>query len=741
MANSPFLHETPVKCAGPDETCHLSATTAAPPNPKSPGKPAGVPPQSLPVRLNPTRLLEAVSVPERHFVTYVPRSNIPRLLRQGTADMLLGRYLSHLVGLCQHATPAGQRTEAKALEAVRADADLRATARLTAAAHETALYKQVTSKHAYTALSTNTECSLATLRLHAPADRLEQLLSKYGTSAAAAFAPPPAKAPPAAAAPSRPSRQAVSEDTHDLFDSSSSSEQAEGSSEEDASSSEESGSEGGAGSQSPVETGPGHEHVSNGKRADRQEEQQKEAPVGHEVGSQSPPEELGPGDERPSIRKQTDEQGAQQKEDSGNLKTGSPLREESCLDGESSSIRKEASKRGAQEQGQAAPAGHEASSPARDQKVLEPPACSAGGDTQPDGQQQQQQQLQRQQRQQQAKNGGGGLSPGEDHQQQGGSAGFLGPKREAEQHSFPSGQEQLGGRGQHCGDFEGERCEGQGGLEGHEGHVGHEEEHGHGGALKPGCQGGQHVCHKGHKGHEDQRGHQEDSQSKAAACASGAPESLQHEEHATEMGPQEELRGEDLQGTCQGFSHGRVDEEGGHDGSCAEEQEEEDREQKESVCNSMTAGRRSSHGRGGEKGGRHRSKSSRAQDDRGKRDDEGNYGSDGNRDGEKAGASSSDKRSRQRHRSSTGRKREEVEEEGRGKEGGGVYAQVVAFVRGLLNPLYKARLIPKDRFKAIVQRSSQKIMDRHQGAPDASFLLHEHEAIRRFVLKMVEASQ
>jgi len=31
-------------------------------------------------------------------------------------------------------------------------------------------------------------------------------------------------------------------------------------------------------------------------------------------------------------------------------------------------------------------------------------------------------------------------------------------------------------------------------------------------------------------------------------------------------------------------------------------------------------------------------------------------------------------------------------------------------------------------------------MDRHQDAPDASFLLHEHEAIRRFVLKMVEAA-
>jgi deoxycytidine triphosphate deaminase len=28
------------------------------------------------------RMLEAISLPERHVVTYVPRSNIPRIVRQ-----------------------------------------------------------------------------------------------------------------------------------------------------------------------------------------------------------------------------------------------------------------------------------------------------------------------------------------------------------------------------------------------------------------------------------------------------------------------------------------------------------------------------------------------------------------------------------------------------------------------------------------------------------------------------------
>lgn len=30
------------------------------------------------------------------------------------------------------------------------------------------------------------------------------------------------------------------------------------------------------------------------------------------------------------------------------------------------------------------------------------------------------------------------------------------------------------------------------------------------------------------------------------------------------------------------------------------------------------------------------------------------------------------------------------------------------------NPLYKARLLDKERFKAVVQRSTKKIMERHQ---------------------------
>ena len=40
----------------------------------------------------------------------------------------------------------------------------------------------------------------------------------------------------------------------------------------------------------------------------------------------------------------------------------------------------------------------------------------------------------------------------------------------------------------------------------------------------------------------------------------------------------------------------------------------------------------------------------------------------------------------------------------RKEEGQSVEASVAAFVRGLLNPLYKAKLLDKEQFKAVVQK-------------------------------------
>ncbi|KAL6763535.1 hypothetical protein V8C86DRAFT_2491438 [Haematococcus lacustris] len=68
-----------------------------------------------------------------------------------------------------------------------------------------------------------------------------------------------------------------------------------------------------------------------------------------------------------------------------------------------------------------------------------------------------------------------------------------------------------------------------------------------------------------------------------------------------------------------------------------------------------------------------------------------------------------------------------------------VVSQVTEFVRGVLDPLYRAAMVTKEQYKVIVRKCVDKVMQHHKGAQSADFLLREHQAVMRLVVKTVEA--
>ncbi|GIL75209.1 hypothetical protein Vretifemale_5049 [Volvox reticuliferus] len=137
-------------------------------------------------------LADAVPLPERAFVTYVPRSSIPRLVRQEAAHSLTGGYLA--LALQRARVP-----EARAVQAVTNEPELRKAAVAAAGQHEMALYRQVTSKMNYELLFRKTKAEPERLQLQ---EDVVQLLNKrYGSCAKGKSPAGGAAAPTALAAP------------------------------------------------------------------------------------------------------------------------------------------------------------------------------------------------------------------------------------------------------------------------------------------------------------------------------------------------------------------------------------------------------------------------------------------------------------------------------------------------------------------------------------------------------------
>ncbi|KXZ49308.1 hypothetical protein GPECTOR_22g902 [Gonium pectorale] len=127
-------------------------------------------------------LADAVPVPERPFVTYVPRSAIPRLVRQEAAHALTGGYLAL-------ALLAARVPEARAVQAVSSEPELRKAAAAAAGQHEQALYRQVTSKLAYEELARKVRWAGGSRskaereRLQLPDQLVQRLNRTYGSPA------------------------------------------------------------------------------------------------------------------------------------------------------------------------------------------------------------------------------------------------------------------------------------------------------------------------------------------------------------------------------------------------------------------------------------------------------------------------------------------------------------------------------------------------------------------------------
>ncbi|GLI62088.1 hypothetical protein VaNZ11_004669, partial [Volvox africanus] len=117
-------------------------------------------------------LADAVPLPERVFVTYVPRSSIPRLLRQEAAHSLTGGYLAL-------ALQRARVSEARAVQAVTNEPELRKAAVAAAGQHEMALYRQVTSKMNYALLFRKSKAEPERLQLSE--DVVQLLIKKYGS--------------------------------------------------------------------------------------------------------------------------------------------------------------------------------------------------------------------------------------------------------------------------------------------------------------------------------------------------------------------------------------------------------------------------------------------------------------------------------------------------------------------------------------------------------------------------------
>ncbi|GAX75069.1 hypothetical protein CEUSTIGMA_g2513.t1 [Chlamydomonas eustigma] len=117
-------------------------------------------------------LLALVPVTDRPFVSYVPRSNIPRLTRQAGVESLLGQYIGRLLTLLR--VP----TESLGVKIVKEDRGLIKVASQAASIHELALYKQVTSKQAYSQQLNAAACRVDLI----PSQELQVLKQKHSES-------------------------------------------------------------------------------------------------------------------------------------------------------------------------------------------------------------------------------------------------------------------------------------------------------------------------------------------------------------------------------------------------------------------------------------------------------------------------------------------------------------------------------------------------------------------------------
>eukprot|EP00798_Chlamydomonas_sp_ICE-L_P025863 gene25863-11534_t len=98
-------------------------------------------------RLNGPGLSEAVPLAERPFVTYVNRSQIPRLQRQACCNTLFSGYLVFL------AEAIGVLDDKSAVQLVTGDVDVKKTASAAAISQENGIYRQVTGKAQYEVLA------------------------------------------------------------------------------------------------------------------------------------------------------------------------------------------------------------------------------------------------------------------------------------------------------------------------------------------------------------------------------------------------------------------------------------------------------------------------------------------------------------------------------------------------------------------------------------------------------------
>ena len=84
----------------------------------------------------------------------------------------------------------------------------------------------------------------------------------------------------------------------------------------------------------------------------------------------------------------------------------------------------------------------------------------------------------------------------------------------------------------------------------------------------------------------------------------------------------------------------------------------------------------------------------------------------------------------------------ESSDEEEGAAGGrapSVSGQVVTFVKGVLRPYHKSKLITTEEYKQVAERASRRILERHAGEASGDFLIRASEKITRLVNEYVKA--
>ena len=62
----------------------------------------------------------------------------------------------------------------------------------------------------------------------------------------------------------------------------------------------------------------------------------------------------------------------------------------------------------------------------------------------------------------------------------------------------------------------------------------------------------------------------------------------------------------------------------------------------------------------------------------------------------------------------------------------------MAFVKAVLDPLYRAQLVPRELYKLVAAKATAKVMQRHGQEPDASFLIRHGDLVTRLVRSLLE---